>query len=772
MSQARRIIDGCLSAYFQSLLEEPRTRLAPDDNRPGRPRPNAGTVTASSASGSGRLHAPKDPRSRSASTGSGRERSDSGKENADFQFPRKPLREGKDIPVRNRAISDVENRFRRDQKGTAPLNPERRECENSTSIFKRLEDHIIAAFKGCGPLNSSFPVYQQSAQSASSGTHPRMKVNDTAQDNEQFPAVFEPDAKTLLLGDVAENSTWWMTEWAKAEGQMHPNKDQSSSSKGRLVSSRSPRINWSEMTQWYQVVLHAGSNWVERWSAKKPDALGSEVDLARSKRWDSVDLALIERDITWSRIHVQRTLMKATENLLKRPRQVLEKPEDTRFLFILLANPILSSPGSFPSRPPAASHWHGRQPSHPKDYPRPAARDGKPSRKEQPTLNARSGEAGQHYGPLKRVLGLMSNLPNDCHHYFVSWMSRFSPAQLERLVDIVGGFVTYRLTRQHGSRKRSEAKDVDELIPSFASASGNTPAELHAAINRRSPSKQPSKKKDAPVIYAEDWQIRAAARVMSLIFTANLSSLTRKPDGSLGDARTRLPAALNRPGHGHGYLVPISSFYNTLLDYSDLIGDFETWESKSSKFAFCQYPFFLSIWAKIHILEHDARRQMEVRAREAFFNSILNRRAVSQYLVMKVRRDCLVEDSLRRVSEVVSSSQEDIKKGLRIEFAGEEGIDAGGLRKEWFLLLVREIFDPHHGKSSNVTFIMLVSNTGQDSSSTMTTPSIAISIPSVSNPRSSSSWWGFYSDLPFTIPPSWILIYHHLHLESCWQHHR
>lgn len=523
-----------------------------------------------------------------------------------------------------------------------------------------------------------------------------MKTNPAAPEMDFTSPVFEPDAKTLLLGDVHENSTWWMPEWTKTEGQAQPAKE-NPSSKSRPISSRSPRINWAEVTQWYQLVLHAGSNWAEKWSDRKPEALGSESDLARSKKWDTIDISMIEKDISCSRSHLQRTLMKATENLLKRPRHVLKRPEDTRFLFILLSNPVLSSPGSYLSKTATTSHRDERRPSHPKDLSR-STRDGKSSRKEPSSSNGRSKDAGHHYGPLKRILGLMSNLPNDCHHYFVSWMSRFSPVQLERLVDLVGGFVTYRLTRQHGTRKRSEVKDVDELIPSFASASGNTPAELHAAINRRSPNRQSSKKKDAPVVYAEDWQIRAAARVMSLIFTANLSSLTRKPDGSLGDARAQFPASLNQPGRSHGYSVPISSFYNTLLDYSDLIGDFENWESKSSKFAFSQYPFFLSIWAKIHILEHDARRQMEVRAREAFFNSILNRRAVSQYLVLKVRRDCLVEDSLRGVSEVVGSSREDIKKGLRIEFTGEEGIDAGGLRKEWFLLLVREIFDPHHGK--------------------------------------------------------------------------
>ena len=90
---------------------------------------------------------------------------------------------------------------------------------------------------------------------------------------------------------------------------------------------------------------------------------------------------------------------------------------------------------------------------------------------------------------------------------------------------------------------------------------------------------------------------------------------------------------------------------------------------------------------------------MEIQAREAWFNSIMTAKTLSQYLVLRIRRDCLVEDSLKGVSEVVGAGGEEIKKGLRIEFKGEEGIDAGGLRKEWFLLLVRDVFNPEHGKS-------------------------------------------------------------------------
>jgi E3 ubiquitin-protein ligase HECTD2 len=202
--------------------------------------------------------------------------------------------------------------------------------------------------------------------------------------------------------------------------------------------------------------------------------------------------------------------------------------------------------------------------------------------------------------------------------------------------------------------------------------------------------------KQKPVLYNDDWQIKAAARVMALLFSANNSSNRRKINSNIvGTLDAGIASVTLATRH---LIIPISDFYNTLLDYSDLIADFEAWESRRGKFSFCQYPFFLSIWAKIHIMEYDARRQMEVKAREAFFDSIMSRRAVSQYLVLKVRRDCLVEDSLRGVSEVVGSGQEDIKKSLRIEFLGEEGIDAGGLRKEWFLLLVRDVFDPGHGE--------------------------------------------------------------------------
>ena len=41
----------------------------------------------------------------------------------------------------------------------------------------------------------------------------------------------------------------------------------------------------------------------------------------------------------------------------------------------------------------------------------------------------------------------------------------------------------------------------------------------------------------------------------------------------------------------------------------------------------------------------------------------------------------------------------DLKKQLVVEFEGEQGIDEGGVSKEFFQLIVEEIFNPDYGKS-------------------------------------------------------------------------
>lgn len=581
--------------------------------------------------------------------------------------------------------------------------------EDVKSIFKSVEDYIITSFASLECVNNSFSTSRPSLSSKPCGESARKVTAPVPTERTNPPAeefLSELDAKTLLLGDFAENGSWWTGERSRIKSpdrlRGHNNGDLASDS---TVSLRSPRINWADLNEWYHLIRTSGATW----QRKLDELMMPELQMSGSQRPSKLEMDDIEEQILEARAHIQRVLLKATETLLKRPGRPLREPEDLRFLLIILANPALYPGNAIPS---AADRNPSRSKSGDRSSPRKSGDLQVPKHRTQsPASRARSnqdrGNSGQHSGIIKRILGLLSNAPNECHHHIVSWLSRYSDSQFQKMADLIGSFVTYRLTRQHGKKQTVLQDPTAGLIPSM-SGGRNTSAALHAALGVTG---QPSKKSDGkpqPVVYHDDWQIKAAARVMALLFSANNSGAIRRgeyrPLHSAENGHSAGLAARER-AHNHGQILPTSDFYNTLLDYSDLIADFEAWEARRGKFAFCQYPFFLSIWAKIQIMEHDARRQMEVKAREAWFDSIMTHKKLNQYLVLKIRRECLVEDSLKGVSEVVGSGGEEIKKGLRIEFKGEEGIDAGGLRKEWFLLLVRDVFNPDHGKLLRILFL-------------------------------------------------------------------
>lgn len=571
-------------------------------------------------------------------------------------------------------------------------------------IFRPLEKYIIACFTDVECLNKSFLTFRppQIDRAVSEGSATQVclpsRVVECTNTGNTVPTL---DEKTLLLGDVAENGMWWTgrSQIERLQVQTNPSRLPESGFQDKLTM-RTPRINWSEVDEWYNAILSINHRWKDELRVHQ-EAKISSGNVANIDTLSVETLMEIESDIFEASAHVQRTLLKAYENVLRRPGRPLQRPEDCRFLLILLANPLLHKSEIIPSSYPVSKRFPETKISNEyREQRRPAPSVISPSIVHRRSPSAKMGVTGKHSGIIKRILGLMANLPSECHVYLVNWLSRYSDYRFQGLVELVGSFVTYRLTRQHG-RTRSNSNDLHGgLVPSISGPGAGTSAQLHAALGVSAAPKSPDKS-DGGGSYREDWQIRVSARVMSLLFTANIHGSSRPQNvdkaAFVDTGRRRSGSVARDRMQKHGQILPTSSFYNTRVDHIDLVADFETWESRRGKFSFCQYPMFLSIWAKIRIMEHDARRQMEIKAREAFFDSIMSRKAINQYLVLRVRRDCLVEDSLRGVSEVVGTGQEEIKKGLRIQFLGEEGLDSGGLRKEWFLLLVREVFDPEHG---------------------------------------------------------------------------
>uniref|UniRef100_A0A8C9XGI5 HECT and RLD domain containing E3 ubiquitin protein ligase 3 n=1 Tax=Sander lucioperca TaxID=283035 RepID=A0A8C9XGI5_SANLU len=107
----------------------------------------------------------------------------------------------------------------------------------------------------------------------------------------------------------------------------------------------------------------------------------------------------------------------------------------------------------------------------------------------------------------------------------------------------------------------------------------------------------------------------------------------------------------------------------------------------------CAYPFILNARAKTTMLQTDAELQMQVPASFYYLFEMYSL-FLNPYLVLHVRRDHLVSDTLR---ELTMYSDVDLKKPLKVIFDGEEAVDAGGVTKEFFLLLLKELMDPVYG---------------------------------------------------------------------------
>lgn len=588
--------------------------------------------------------------------------------------------------------SDNETERRTPQVSTHAPHQDAESSYSTKKIFKPLEDHIAKRFGTYECLNSAFANQSRRPRVATKGTIDTSQRHDLRSKTQSSAtaALSDIDPKTLLIGDIAENGLWWT---GKGDGTIKAarkpdRKDNILPEKASgLVSSRSPYIAWTDVSDWYFTVLNAGRDWRAILRNSRNDEPKNLVPQQSHEDELKVDAAFAE-----ARSHVHRVLLRSSDNLLKRPGRPLTDASCLRFLLILLANPMLYpglqlSPMATATRP--SEQRLDRQ------------RSADETRNHGAVLrnSSEAGDQSHAFAILKRILGLLSNTSGECQRYLTSWFSRYNEMHFRSLVGLIQTYVSYRLRRQ-GNRRQTKGKVVaSDLIPSLSGLGASASAELHAALGLGGKASAAKDKSDEFPIYSDDWQARAAARVMALLFAANKSFLGKVLQPKV-TADTGLYEAGSLSRHHmriHGQLLSTTDFYNSMVDYYDVVFDFDTWEGSPSKFTFCQYPFFLSLGSKIRIMEHDARRQMEIKAREAFFKSLLRNSTVQKYMILKVRRECLVEDSLRGISEVVGQGQEEIKKGLKVQFVHEEGVDAGGLRKEWFLLLAREIFDPDHG---------------------------------------------------------------------------
>ncbi|CAL7945036.1 ubiquitin protein ligase E3A isoform X1 [Xylocopa sonorina] len=144
--------------------------------------------------------------------------------------------------------------------------------------------------------------------------------------------------------------------------------------------------------------------------------------------------------------------------------------------------------------------------------------------------------------------------------------------------------------------------------------------------------------------------------------------------------------------------IPFTDFYNEpLSDAIEMDKDFAYYKSEEPmKFSFMNYAFILTPATKTLGLYYDNRIRMYSERRMSFLQSVVGQ-PTNPYLRLKVRRDRLIDDALVELEMIAVENPSDLKKQLVVEFEGEQGVDEGGVSKEFFQLIVEEIFNPDYG---------------------------------------------------------------------------
>ncbi|XP_015134197.1 probable E3 ubiquitin-protein ligase HERC4 isoform X1 [Gallus gallus] len=164
-----------------------------------------------------------------------------------------------------------------------------------------------------------------------------------------------------------------------------------------------------------------------------------------------------------------------------------------------------------------------------------------------------------------------------------------------------------------------------------------------------------------------------------------------------------------------GQVIQYDRFYiHEIQDLIDIRNDYVNWvqqqvfgmdvnhgltELTDMPVTICTYPFVFDAQAKTTLLQTDAVMQMQMAVDQAHRQNLSSLflpvfESVNPCLILMVRRDNIVGDAvevLRKTKNV------DYKKPLKVIFVGEEAVDVGGVRKEFFLLIMRELLDPKYG---------------------------------------------------------------------------
>eukprot|EP00938_MAST-03A_sp_MAST-3A-sp1_P002957 g2957.t1 len=141
-------------------------------------------------------------------------------------------------------------------------------------------------------------------------------------------------------------------------------------------------------------------------------------------------------------------------------------------------------------------------------------------------------------------------------------------------------------------------------------------------------------------------------------------------------------------------IVSAEKFYNEPVNREiNFHQDIQMW--LDNEMCFCKFPFIMNAANKALALRMSAHHQMSRSVQRSFMALFTgNASDLTPYMILRVRRDQIVRDSLQQLQRM---SEMDLRKPLKVKFVGEEGVDEGGVQKEYFQVITRELIDPKYG---------------------------------------------------------------------------
>ncbi|ELP90873.1 E3 ubiquitin protein ligase HUWE1, putative [Entamoeba invadens IP1] len=139
--------------------------------------------------------------------------------------------------------------------------------------------------------------------------------------------------------------------------------------------------------------------------------------------------------------------------------------------------------------------------------------------------------------------------------------------------------------------------------------------------------------------------------------------------------------------------VDEDNFYNEVVaNARPFPKDIQSFYTNPEK-SLLKFPFVIPVNYKMKFLHQEAKQEQEQSTMQALRETIARGQQQNMNLNITIRRDHVLVDSL---NQLVEANVADLKKPLHVKFEGEEGLDHGGVRKEWFQLVTRDIFQPNN----------------------------------------------------------------------------